>query len=345
MPHVVAVGTSIPEFVATNEYVVSLAREASKRSYMGEIDKLESDIKQFLTKAGARERRWRAGFTKPIEHIFDAWQNCFVQFGPNESKDIGTLIYCGIDRGVAEPSHASLLAQKFGLRDVRTLDVSDACMGWFTATQVAKNFASEEKPYCVIVSAEFPLEFPGKLYPQSFTIRDDDDLSWKGAAMTLGEAASVTIIDARITNSAQCNFKSNSKWADICYAPLLRADRFVDSARLVPKLIDDCFVAHMPTMASASYRDAQEVLTKYISENGIPTFVLPHLISQTGPLHASKSLLKEGALRNCFEYFGNLATSSIPVGYEYFACESDKAAHLVGWISAAGMSHSAFRIW
>src|ERR1700685_4641382 len=145
MPHLVAVGTSIPEFVATNEYVVSLTREASKQSYAGEIDKLERDIKQFLTKAGAKERRWRAGFTKPIEHISDAWKNCFVQFGSSESKGIGTLIYCGIDRGVAEPSHASLIAQKFGLRDVRTLDVSTACMGGFTATQVATNFASKEK--------------------------------------------------------------------------------------------------------------------------------------------------------------------------------------------------------
>ena len=215
---------------------------------MGEIEKLEIDIKRFLTKAGAKERRWRAGFTKPIEHISDAWQNCFVQFGSNDSKGIGTLIYCGIDRGVAEPSHASLLAQKFGLRDVRTLDVSDGCMGWFTATRVAKNFASTETPYCAIVSAEFPLEFPGKLYPQSFTIRDDDDLSWKGAALTIGEAASVSIIDAWATNSAQYNLNPTADGQISVMLHCREQTALSNSARLTPKLTDDCFVAHMPTI-------------------------------------------------------------------------------------------------
>jgi 3-oxoacyl-[acyl-carrier-protein] synthase III len=345
MPHIVGVGTSIPEFVATNEYVISLALEASKESYVDGLDGLERHIRLFFEKTGAKERRWRAGSTKPFEHVIEAWQNCLAQLGSKTLKDIGSLIYCGIDRGVAEPSHASLFAQKFGLQDIRTFDVSDACMGWFTATQIAKSFSSTDKPYCAIVSAEFPLEFPGKLYPHSFAIRNEDDLLWKGAALTLGEAATVTVIDTLATNSARYSFKSNNMWADICCVPLLRADRFVDSARLLPKLADDCFVAHIPTMASASYRDSHDVLAKYISENGTPDVVLPHMVSQSGPMHASKRLLKEGTLKNCFEYFGNLATSSIPVGYEYFDCENKKDAHQVGWISAAGMSHCVFRIW
>ena len=294
MPHIVAIGTSVPEFVATNEYVVSLALEASRRCYIGGLDELERNIRLFLKRAGAKERRWRTGFSKPIEHISEAWQNCLAQSGSSASTHIGTLIYCGVDKGVAEPSHASLFAQRFGLVAARTFDVSDACMGWFTATQVATNFASKEKPYCAIISAEFPLEFPGKLHPHAFTIKDRDDLLWKGAALTFGEAASVTIIDGLAAKPVQCTFKSNNKWADICCVPLMRADRFVDSARLLPKLADDCLVAHMPTMASATYRDSQSVLAKYISENGMPDIVLPHMVSQSGPLHASKNLLRKG---------------------------------------------------
>ena len=131
---------------------------------MGEIEKLEIDIKRFLTKAGAKERRWRAGFTKPIEHIPTLGRTVSYNSAQTTQKASVLSFIVGLIR-CSEPSHASLLAQKFGLRDVRTLDVSDGCMGWFTATQVAKNFASTETPYCAIVSAEFPLEFPGKLYP------------------------------------------------------------------------------------------------------------------------------------------------------------------------------------
>jgi 3-oxoacyl-[acyl-carrier-protein] synthase III len=343
MPHIVAIGTSIPQFIATNDYVVSLVLDVSKKSFAGGHDKLEVMTRQFLKKAGAKHRSWRTGSTKPIEHISEAWENCLAKLGTSQTKKIGTLIYCGIDRGVAEPSHASLLAQKFGLDSVRSLDVSDACMGWFTATQVASRFATKEIPYCAIVSAEFPLEMPGRVYPNSFTIRDEEDFFWKGAALTMGEAASVTIIDALASDPAQVAFTSSSKAADVCCVPLLKADRFVDSQRLLPRLRDDCFVANMPAMAIASYRDAQAVLAKYVDAYGAPDTVLPHTVSQSGPRRASRGYLGEGVLKNCFEHFGNLSTCSIPVGYEYFECSGN--GHIAGWVSAAGMSHGIFRIW
>jgi hypothetical protein len=343
MPHIIAIGTSIPQFVATNDYVVSLVLKHSKESYVGTHIELEQMTRQFLEKAGAKHRRWRTGNTKPIEHISEAWENCLAKLGFDQVARIGTLIYCGIDKGVAEPSHASLFAQKFGLDRVRCLDLSDACMGWFTATQVASQFATAEAPYCAIVSAEFPMEMPGRVYPECFTIRDEQDFLWKGAALTMGEAASVTVIDSLADKSPQVIYTSSSKLADICCVPLLRADRFVDSPRLSPKLADDCFVSYMPSMALESYRQAQGILIKYLAEYDQPNVVLPHLVSQTGPRRASNHHLKDGALKNCFEHFGNLATCSIPVGYEYFDCSKD--SHVVGWISAAGMSHGIFRLW
>jgi hypothetical protein len=342
MTAIIAIGTSIPEFIATNEHVISLALERSKKSYSGDLADLERDLRSFLEKVGSKQRRWRSGLSTPAEHVADAWNNCLAKLDRKSSGKIGTLIYCGIDRGVAEPSHASLFAKRLGLFDVRCLDISDACMGWYTASQVGAKFTTPDRPYCAVVSAEFPLEMPGKVYPPAFTIKNPQDLLWKGAALTLGEAASVTLIDALAPSRHV--FKSNSRHADVCCVPLVRPDRFVDSARLLPKLIDDCFVAHMPTMASATYRDAQEVLESYIRENGRPDVVLPHTVSQSGPVHASRHLLAEGAIRNCFEYFGNVATSSIPVGYEYFDCVSERHRHVAAWISAAGMSHCAFRL-
>jgi hypothetical protein len=97
-------------------------------------------------------------------------------------------------------------------------------------------------------------------------------------------------------------------------------------------------------MASAAYREAQTVLAAYVRENGEPDIVLPHMVSQTGPAHASKHILKENTIRNCFEFFGNVATSSIPVGYEYFDCADKGGSHIVAWLSAAGMSHCVVRL-
>jgi 3-oxoacyl-[acyl-carrier-protein] synthase III len=342
MTAIIAVGTSIPEFIATNDHVIALTLESSRKTYSGDLASLELDLRSFLEKAGSKQRRWRSGLSTPSEHIADAWDNCLAKLGRRISEKIGSLIYCGIDRGIAEPSHASLLAKKLGLFDARCLDISDACMGWYTATQVAAKFASPDRPYCAVVSAEFPLEMPGKVYPRAFTIKNPQDALWKGAALTLGEAASVTLVDALAPQRSV--FRSNNRHADVCCVPLLRPERFVDSTRLAPKLIDDCFVAYMPAMVSATYRDAQEVLKSYIRENGVPDIVLPHTVSQSGPVHASRHVLAEGTIKNCFEFFGNVATSSIPIGYEYFDCVSAHERHVAAWISAAGMSHCAFRL-
>jgi hypothetical protein len=217
-------------------------------------------------------------------------------------------------------------------------------MGWFTATQIASKFATVEKPYCAIVSAEFPIEVPGKVYPESFKIRDDDDLLWKGAALTLGECASVTMINAMNSTLQQHVFKSNNDLADICCVPATRPDRFVDSPSLMEQLSADCFVANMGKMASAAYRSGQDILRQYVAMYGAPDIVLPHTVSQTGPAHASRNIIKDGTLKNCFEDFGNIATCSIPVQYEYFGCSNRRNSHIAGWIAAAGMSHAIFRV-
>jgi|tagenome__1003787_1003787.scaffolds.fasta_scaffold20626358_2 3-oxoacyl-[acyl-carrier-protein] synthase III len=343
MTAIIAIGTSVPEFVATNEHVVSLVLDRSEGSYSGDIADLERDLRGLLERVGSRERRWRSGLSTPTDHVIEAWENCVSSLDQDSLGKIGALIYCGIDRGVAEPSHASLFARRLGLFDLRCLDISDACMGWYTAARAASRFASRSRPYCAVVSAEFPLEMPGKVYPPAFTIKSAEDLLWKGAALTLGEAASVAVIDPFI-ESAEV-FRANSRHADACCVPLLRPERFVDSAWLLPRLIDDCFVAHLPTMASASYRDAQEVLKQYINENGIPDVVLPHTVSQPGPRHAARHFLPDTVIKNCFESFGNIATSSIPVGYEYFDCAADRTTHIAAWVSSAGMSHCAFRLF
>src|ERR1044072_4733490 len=98
MDYIVSVGASIPDFVATNDYVVSLALENSKRFYRGDTDRLGRMLTDFLSLGRAKRRTWRAGFATPLDHIVDAWLNCTRSTGPDVKNDIGALIYCGIDK-------------------------------------------------------------------------------------------------------------------------------------------------------------------------------------------------------------------------------------------------------
>lgn len=344
MDSLVTIGSSVPEFVATNEYVISLALEHSRRFYAGDTGHLESKLRSLLGAIGAKNRTWRAGFTKPLDHIAEAWAQCLENIGPNSCDAIGALIYCSIDKGVVEPSHASLLAQKFGLKHVRTLDISDACMGWFTATQVAHKLCERSKPLYAIISAEFPIEVPGKVYPESFKIRNDHEFLWKASALTLGECAAVTIMKVDENQRNNTCFESDHDFADLCCVPLERPDRFVDSERLLEWLEQNCFVSNIRKLTPATYRIARVALERYVSTYGIPDIILPHTVSQSGPAHVSRGLVPDTVVQNCFDIFGNISTCSIPIGYEYFNCAKNTNSHIAGWITAAGLSCSAFRI-
>lgn len=142
MTAIIAIGTSVPEFIATNQHVISPVLERSEDGYAGNLNDLERDLRSLLERVGSRERRWRSGLSTPIAHVIEAWENCISRIGRGGVAKIGALIYCGIDRGIAEPSHASLLAKRLGLLDLRCLDISDACMGWYS------NLVPNEKECC-----------------------------------------------------------------------------------------------------------------------------------------------------------------------------------------------------
>jgi hypothetical protein len=48
MSLIIAAGTSVAEFVATNDYVTSLALDLSKRIYAGSLDQLALSINRFF---------------------------------------------------------------------------------------------------------------------------------------------------------------------------------------------------------------------------------------------------------------------------------------------------------
>src|ERR1041384_7273084 len=103
MTAIVAIGTSVPEFVATNRHVISLVLERSERGYSGDLADLERDVAALLERMGSRERRWRSGLSTPIDHVLEAWENCVSRLDRGSLAKIGTLIYCGIDRGIGRP--------------------------------------------------------------------------------------------------------------------------------------------------------------------------------------------------------------------------------------------------
>ncbi len=212
----------------------------------------------------------------------------------------------------------------------------------YTASKVAHDKGKALLRCCV---CRISYRGTGKVYPQSFKVRTAQEFQWKGAALTLGECAAVTIVDALGAEKEQSIFKSSNRFADLCCVPLMKPEQLADSPILAEYLGDECFVANMPKMASVGYRSAHEVLERYINSFGSPDMLLSHTVSETLPRHISKGVIKNGVLKNCFRKFGNIATCSIPVSFEYFDCGAQSNLHMAGWIAAAGMSYSVFRLF
>jgi len=344
MPFVCSVGVSIPDFIATNEYVKELVLTESNRVWSGDRMRLSYLIDEFFGKSGAVDRTWRSADSLPKEHVQEAVGNCLQSCKVWDPDRLSSIIYCGIDRGFVEPAHASVLGSQLGFNHVRAFDIADACLGWFTACEAARAFASVEKPLALIISAEFPLDKPGLVFPKAFQVRDEEVFKWKAAAFTLGEMATATLIDAK-REIAASTVRSENQHHQLCVVPIKKPRRFIDWNKDNSIIDEGCFVANGELLARAGYRPGLDVLRDQITQSGRPDFILPHAFSEVVPRIVAGRLAVDDRLHNVFPRVGNISTSSVPFAlWSLSQTENLVGKKIMGWIASAGMKHAAFDI-
>ena len=344
MPTVCSIGVSLPGFFASNEYVKELALTESSRTWLGDINHLSFLIDDFLEKAGSETRIWRCADSLPRDHILEAIEDCIRGLENWNPDRVSTVIYCGIDRGFVEPAHASVISSQIGLNGVRSFDIADACLGWYTACQAARAFASEARPLSLIVSAEFPIDKPGMVFPGAFRILDAYDFKWKAAAFTLGEVATATIINAAADPSNSI-IQSENQYHDLCLVPLKKPSRFI-KWRYNEYLIEQgCFISNSEKLAVSGFRPGLDVLKSLVDLVGLPDFILPHAFSDSVPRTIADRIGLSSKLHNVFRKVGNISTSSIPFSLWSISQENDlHGENIIGWVGSAGMKYAAFQI-
>jgi 3-oxoacyl-[acyl-carrier-protein] synthase III len=344
---IAAVHCLLPENEIGNDEVLDLACYYSRDKFRGRLDDLRNSIRQPLDATGIRTRFWRGKGVRPLDLIADSYCATVAQAGIRP-KDIDTLIYVGIDRGFVEPANACFVASKLGLRHVRTFDIVDACMGWCTALQVSQALLTRGDAHNVlVVSSECPMDLGGIILPRSFTITDIDELRWKLAAFTVGEAVSTTLLSAS-GDSSRFLLSSDSSKADLCTIPLYKFAEYSEpSAKLQGKQQFE-FSAYGFDLYTSGYPKSIAILRQALREAvKVPKLILPHSVSLQVTTRAAKRLHLEGRMFSTFEHTGNIATSSIPANI-HFALRSGKLKsgdYCLGWISSGGLKHAAFDIY
>ena len=137
--------------------------------------------------------------------------------------DIDLVIYCGVGRGFIEPANAYFYAKARGMRRASCFDVTDACMSWIRALQIAYlTIRSGACRTAIVINGEFHLGMH-----DHWEIRSLSALKYCFPMYTIGEAATATVLVAD-EEEWKFDYSIRSDLADLCTIPLKGYEEFVE---------------------------------------------------------------------------------------------------------------------
>lgn len=106
---------------------------------------------------GIIERRMAPMTATPSELAIKAAKQALDSVKDFDTKSIDLVIFCGIERDQPEPSTAHVVQNALGLTASRVFDVSNACIGFVDALEIANMFiASSQVIAALVVTGEVP---------------------------------------------------------------------------------------------------------------------------------------------------------------------------------------------
>jgi len=131
-------------------------------------------------------------------------------------EDIDLLIYCGVGRGFLEPANAYFYAKARGMHRANCFDVTDACMSWVRALQIANlMLGTGTVRNAVVVNGEFHLGIH-----DNWKIESLDSLAYNFPMFTIGEAATATLLVAKEPDNFSFAFRARPEISDLCTIPM-----------------------------------------------------------------------------------------------------------------------------
>lgn len=328
-----------------NDEILELVEYYSRGIYVGKVGSLLSSIDAKLRRIGIDSRYWRSSKERPFALLQRACDIALKQSNVARNE-VDFVIYVGVDRGFAEPANACFIAKELGMNGARTFDVVDACLGWSTAIEIVQAFfASAPGAVALIASAEFPMRPKGSVIPECFSIASDAELDWKFPALTLGEAASASVL---IGDGPEWRYthESHNEFADLCTVNLgPPSDYSGPSSRFGPS-DSRGFRAYGNDLGRRIYRPSINVLRKLVDQIGAEHVVFPHSVIGSYIDQVVKRVSSDLQVFSTFSEMGNLATSSLPSSISRARQQRVLNANdvAIGWAAGSGLKVSAFEI-
>ena len=336
-----ATSLKTPGTLVSNDALLELIRDANGDLPPDEVETYCRRVASLLAKSGAHCRRLRdrAGGETALSFMIAAVREALDKASLRPA-DLGLLIFCGVGRGFVEPSNAAFLCQALDLA-CDFFDVSDACMSWVRALQIADSLLSTGvHEHIMIVNGEFTaFEFglPGVL-----KVRSREELNYTFPALTIGEAATATVV-SRSPARWRFRFRTDAQKADLCTVPLPGYRDFC----LSPGRIGLNGPLQLVSFGADLTSGALEALLAFVgdtfTEDEIAAFDLwfPHAASASLCDTAAKRLGLGGKLYSAvFPKYGNLISASVPAAVSTALDEGvlQRGSRIVFCPASAGLS-------
>jgi 3-oxoacyl-[acyl-carrier-protein] synthase III len=294
-----------------NDWIIQRIREENRNHSEQAVSRYCGAIRRLLERAGAETRyfRDRENGERGFDLLVDAIRSAVSDAGLAQNK-IDLIVYCGVGRGFLEPANAAFVAKALGMT-CDSFDISEGCMSWVRSLQVAYNLlAMQAYSNILIVNAEFNVYENG--LPGIFGIRSSDQIKYTFPALTIGEAATATIV-CKSSRHWQFRFRSAPALASLCNLPLPGYEQFCQPDIRVGLNGAHQLVSFGSELSKTATREMVAFIRETYQDLSPIDLWFPHVASEADFRAPARSLGLNGKLRtDVFRQYGNLVSASIP---------------------------------
>lgn len=213
---ILSFGHAIPKTSFSNDDTLDYFRERNRHRYSAvQWADLERRLRWLLSYAGTENRYISTDGEPAINFAIAAAQDS-LKAAQVSADEIDVIVYASVARGWLEPSMAVALQNRLGATNATCFDVVDACASWLRALHIVHALlASGAYKNALIVSLEC-----GMADSVQFEFSDANSIERYFAGMTMGEAATATILTRDDNDDFYFNFRTFAEHYDLCMLPL-----------------------------------------------------------------------------------------------------------------------------
>jgi len=320
---IAATGIYLPDQVVSSS---ALLDEVQSEARFGIPNTFIEDL------TGIHSRRIAKPDEMPSDMAIRAGRSALEKSGLSP-KDIGMVLYCGIDRDWVEPATSHRIQRELGCVNAACLDVTNACHGFTNGMSVGDAMiATGAAENVLVVTGEIPSRVVFDVIKDINENPTIDNFNNKIGGLTTGDAGGAVILQraSQYSGVKTYRFTSQGRYAELCFY------KFDHTGKRRGQMLMERISAAAIHMHKSLIADTYKMLEWQPQD---VDFLIAHQAGQK--VHARFAELagiERVKAPSTFESLGNLTSASIPVTLELANPEVGDKILIMG--SGSGLSIS-----